>query len=120
MLRKTPVMKIRHRGGYLVVASYGGAPTNPTWFHNLRANPRVEVQDRATVKPMLAREVTAGRREELWPVADAAWPHFSEYRARTEREIPMFELREETPMKDRTKRRRRSAAGRPAATSTGR
>lgn len=93
-LRKTPVMRIWHRGAYLAVASFGGAPAHPTWFHNLRADPRVEVQDRAVVRSMVAREVEAGRRAELWLVAVAAWPHFPEYRAWTDREFPIFELRE--------------------------
>ncbi|MFT3863382.1 MAG: nitroreductase family deazaflavin-dependent oxidoreductase [Solirubrobacterales bacterium] len=93
-LRKTPVIKIRHRGGYLVVASFGGVPTHPSWFYNLRADPLVEVRDRAVVKTMVAREVPAADRAALWPIAEAAWPHFPEYRSWSDREFPMFELRE--------------------------
>jgi haloalkane dehalogenase len=91
-LRKTPVMRIRHSGGYLAVASYGGAPMNPAWYHNLRAHPVVQVQDGDAVTTMHAREVPPAGKGALWPVAEAAWPHFPAYRARTDRDIPMFHL----------------------------
>src|SRR5215469_1653939 len=45
MVRKTPLMRVEHQGRYAAVASMGGAPKNPVWYYNLRANPRVEVQD---------------------------------------------------------------------------
>jgi deazaflavin-dependent oxidoreductase (nitroreductase family) len=92
-LRKTPVMRIPHNGGYLAVASYGGAPVNPAWYHNLRTNPLVDVQDGATVTTMQAREAPATDKVELWPICEAAWPHFPEYRATADtREIPIFVL----------------------------
>jgi deazaflavin-dependent oxidoreductase (nitroreductase family) len=92
-LRKTPLMRIEHDGGYIVVASYGGAPAHPVWYHNLLAHPLVNVRDGATTRPMCAREVSGTEKTELWKTADAAWPHFPEYRARTDRELPMFVLR---------------------------
>jgi F420H(2)-dependent quinone reductase len=96
-LRKTPVMKIKHAGRYIVVASMGGAPVNPTWYHNLRANPLVEVQDGANIMTMLASEAPAEQTNRLWEIAEAAWPHFPEYRARTDREIPIFLLEQQSP-----------------------
>src|SRR5438128_4357775 len=47
-LRKTPLMRVEHGGVYAVVASLGGAPTNPVWYHNLKKDPHVELQDGAT------------------------------------------------------------------------
>ena len=85
-------MRIPHNGGYIVVASYGGAPTNPAWYHNLRANPVVDVQDGAVITTMRATDVAAEETDRLWPVCEAIWPDFPEYRARTTRDIPMFVL----------------------------
>jgi deazaflavin-dependent oxidoreductase (nitroreductase family) len=91
-LRKTPLIRIEHDGGYLAVASYGGAPAHPVWYYNLLAHPLVEVRDGAATKVMRAREVSGTEKTELWKAADAAWPHFPEYRAKTDRDIPMFIL----------------------------
>ncbi|MCD0449081.1 nitroreductase family deazaflavin-dependent oxidoreductase [Actinocorallia sp. API 0066] len=91
-LRKTPLMRIEYNGGYLAVASYGGAPDHPVWYYNLLAHPLVEVRDGATSRAFRAREVSGAEKAELWKTADAAWPHFPEYRARTDRELPVFVL----------------------------
>jgi deazaflavin-dependent oxidoreductase (nitroreductase family) len=91
-LRKTPLMRIEHDGGYLVVASYGGAPAHPVWYYNLLVHPVVEVRDGASTKVFHVREVRGGEKAELWKTADAAWPHFAEYRGKTTRDLPMFVL----------------------------
>lgn len=91
-LHKSPLMRIPHNAGYIVVASYGGAPANPAWYYNLRANPIVDVQDGAAVTTMRAVEVPLDDKDALWPVCEAIWPDFPEYRARTSRDIPMFVL----------------------------
>jgi deazaflavin-dependent oxidoreductase (nitroreductase family) len=91
-LHKSPLMRIPHDAGYIVVASYGGAPANPAWYHNLRANPVVDVQDGAVLTTMRATEVPLDDKDGLWPVCEAIWPDFPEYRARTSRDIPMFVL----------------------------
>ncbi|ADP78487.1 nitroreductase family deazaflavin-dependent oxidoreductase [Pseudofrankia inefficax] len=91
-LRKTPVMRIELGPGYLVVASYGGAPNHPSWYHNLIANPLVLVRDGDTLRSMVAREAAGPEKAALWETADAAWPHFPEYRASTTREIPLLVL----------------------------
>jgi len=57
-IRKTPLMRVEHDGVYAVVASLGGAPKNPVWYHNLKNNPHVELQDRGTKRDYMAREVT--------------------------------------------------------------
>ena len=56
-IRKTPLMRVEHDGEYAVVASLGGAPKNPVWYHNIKAHPRVELQDGTVTKDYEAREV---------------------------------------------------------------
>src|ERR1700728_4098782 len=78
-VRKTPLMRVEHDGQYAVVASLGGAPKNPVWYHNLIANPHVELQDGPVKKDYLAREVHGAEREIWWERAVAAWPDYAEY-----------------------------------------
>ena len=90
-VRKTPLMRVKDGDSYVLVGSMGGAPTNPVWVHNLRANPAVELRDLTSVQPMRVREVTDDReRARLWKVAVAAFPPYEEYQAKTTRRIPVF------------------------------
>ena len=90
-IRKTPLMRVKDGDRYVLVASLGGAPKNPVWVHNLRANPHVELRDETVVRPMRVREVTdRSERARLWAVAVAAFPPYAEYQARTTRQIPLF------------------------------
>ncbi len=91
-LRKTPVMRVEHEGRYAAVASQGGAPTHPSWYHNLRADPVVELQDGPGKWLMRAREVSGAERAEWWDRAVAAYPPYAEYQQRTQRQIPVFVL----------------------------
>lgn len=91
-LRKTALMRVERGGVYAVVASKGGAPQNPAWCHNLRQNPHVELQDGATRRDFLAREVTGAEKAVWWERAVEAWPDYASYQARTERQIPVFVL----------------------------
>jgi len=91
-LRKTPLMRVEHDGQYAVVASLGGAPTHPVWYHNLTANPHVELQDGPARKDYQAREVHGTERETWWERAVAAWPDYAEYQKKTTRVIPVFVL----------------------------
>ena len=91
-VRKTPVMRVEHDGSYAAVASQGGAPTHPLWYHNLRADPQVVVQDGAVRRPMVAREVSGAEREQWWERAVAAYPPYAEYQQKTSRVIPVFVL----------------------------
>jgi deazaflavin-dependent oxidoreductase (nitroreductase family) len=91
-LRKTPLMRVEHEGTYAVVASLGGAPRNPVWYYNLKANPHVELQDRATKRDYLAREVSGGEKALWWARAVEAWPDYADYQKKTERQIPVFVL----------------------------
>jgi len=91
-MRKTPVMRVEHDGSYAAVASKGGAPEHPLWYYNLRANPRVEVQDGADKWEMTARELTGDERDVWWQRAVAAYPPYAEYQQKTSRQIPVFVL----------------------------
>ena len=91
-IRKTPVMRVHKDGRYLAVASRGGAPENPTWVSNLRANPVVEVQDGARRGRYVARELSGDERAQWWAYAVETWPRYGVYQERTERLIPIFLL----------------------------
>ncbi len=89
--RKTPLMRVTDGANYVLVGSMGGAPKDPVWVHNLRADPQVELRDRSVVQKMKVREVKdAAERERLWKLAVAAYPPYAEYQARTTRQIPVF------------------------------
>jgi len=91
-LRKTALMRVEHEGTYAVVASMGGAPKNPVWYYNLKANPHVELQDRASTRDYLAREVSGDEKAAWWERAVEAWPDYAKYQARTDRQIQVFVL----------------------------
>ena len=89
--RKTPLMRVKDGSNYILVGSKGGAPENPVWVYNLRANPDVEIRDRQDVMPMRVREVTdPAERSRLWAVAVQAYPPYADYQQRTTRQIPVF------------------------------
>ena len=94
-LRKVPLMRVEHDGAYAIVASMGGAPRHPTWYRNVLANPRVELQDGPEKWDMVAREVTGEEKAAWWARAVEAFPPYADYQARTEREIPLFVLERE-------------------------
>jgi len=91
-VRKTPLMRVEHDGRYAAVGSQGGAPDNPRWVNNFRAEPQVELQDGSQKQPMIAREVTGAERDEWWARAVAAYPPYAEYQQKTARVIPVFVL----------------------------
>jgi F420H(2)-dependent quinone reductase len=91
-LRKTPLMRVEHDGEYAIVASLGGAPKNPVWYHNVKKNPRVEVQDGPITADYDAREVFGDEKAVWWERAVAVWPDYAEYQKKTDRQIPVFVL----------------------------
>jgi F420H(2)-dependent quinone reductase len=91
-LRKTALMRVEHEGVYAVVASQGGAAKNPVWYNNLKAEPHVELQDGATKRDYLAREVTGDEKAVWWTRAVATWPDYAKYQTKTDRQIPVFVL----------------------------
>jgi deazaflavin-dependent oxidoreductase (nitroreductase family) len=91
-VRKTPLMRVEHDGVYAVVASLGGAPKHPVWYYNLKKNSHVELQDRATKRDYVAREVTGDEKTVWWDRAVEAWPDYAKYQTKTDRQIPVFVL----------------------------
>ncbi|MCH9641960.1 MAG: nitroreductase family deazaflavin-dependent oxidoreductase [Actinomycetia bacterium] len=91
-IRKTPLMRVEHDGEYAVVASLGGAPKHPVWYYNLKANPRVELQDGTETADYDAREVFGDEKAVWWERAVATWADYADYQAKTDRQIPVFVL----------------------------
>ena len=90
-IRKTPLMRVEHGGAYAMVASKGGAPEHPLWYHNVQADPHVVVQDGPEPFDGVAREVTGEEKAQWWERAVAAYPPYAEYQERSGgREIPVF------------------------------
>ena len=84
-------MRVVDGNNYILVASQGGAPQHPQWYHNLKADPDVEIRDETEVSVRRVREVVDPvERERLWSIAVKAYPPYQEYQARTKRLIPVF------------------------------
>lgn len=93
-LRKTPLMRVEHGGEYALVASVGGAPKHPVWYHNIVADPTaVMIQDGPEPFDVDVREVTGDERATWWERAVAAYPPYADYQHKTERQIPVFVAR---------------------------
>ncbi len=90
-LRKTPLMRVEHDGCYALVASKGGAPEHPQWYHNLKARPdKVTIHDRELTMDAAVREVEGDERTEWWERAVVAFPPYAEYQEKTIRRIPLL------------------------------
>ena len=90
-VRKTPLMRVKDGESYVLVGSQGGAPKNPVWVYNLRANPEVTIRDHTEVSKMRVREVAdAAERERVWQLCVAAFPPYEDYKNKTSRAIPVF------------------------------
>ena len=90
-IRKTPLMRVKDGDNYVLVGSQGGAPKNPVWVYNLRADNSVEIRDETEVYAMRVREVEDdAERARLWELSVAAFPPYAEYQERTTRKIPVF------------------------------
>jgi F420H(2)-dependent quinone reductase len=86
----TPLMYTEDGDNVLIVASLGGAPKHPVWYHNIMANPDVTIQDRARVRRMKARQASAEEKVKLWPLCVASYADFAEYQKKTDRDIPLI------------------------------
>ena len=90
-VRKIALMRVEHEGEYALVASYGGAPKHPVWYHNLVADPgAVQVQDGPQPFDVTVREVDGDERATWWERAVAVFPNYAEYQTKTERQIPVL------------------------------
>lgn len=91
-IRKTPLMRVEHEGEYLVVASKGGDPKHPSWYHNIAGADLVELQDGPVRKDYTPRELSGEEREVWWARAVEAFPPYASYQEKTDRVIPVFLL----------------------------
>jgi deazaflavin-dependent oxidoreductase (nitroreductase family) len=90
-VRKIALMRVEHNREYALVASMGGAPTHPVWYHNLQANPdAVTIQDGAELFGVQVREASGDERAVWWERAVAAYPPYADYQLRTKRQVPVF------------------------------
>jgi F420H(2)-dependent quinone reductase len=87
--RETPLVYLGDGDRVVLVASMGGQPKNPAWYHNLRAHPEIEIETRGQRRKMTATVATPKERDELWPRLTEMWPAFDDYQARAERTIPV-------------------------------
>jgi deazaflavin-dependent oxidoreductase (nitroreductase family) len=88
--RTIPLMYVPHSDGFLLVASQGGAPKHPVWYHNLVAYPDVRINFGGQTKPMKARRVSDEEKTKLWPVCCEYYPPYQDYQDLTDRNIPVF------------------------------
>ena len=90
-VRKIALMRVEHGGEYALVASMGGAPTNPSWYRNLIADPaNVLVQDGPAPFAVTVREVTGDERAVWWGRSVAVFAPYADYAVKTERTIPVL------------------------------
>ncbi|MBO0732224.1 MAG: nitroreductase family deazaflavin-dependent oxidoreductase [Acidimicrobiaceae bacterium] len=89
-IRKIALMRVEHDGEYALVASKGGAPEHPLWYHNLKADPHIRLQDGPTPFDAEVREVSGDERARWWERAVQAYPPYAEYQQKTDRQIPVF------------------------------
>ena len=85
-----PLMYVPYRDGLLLVASQGGAPRNPVWYHNLVKHPEIVVSHRRRRVKLRTRLANPEEKPELWPICDQHYAPYADYRKRTTRDIPIF------------------------------
>jgi deazaflavin-dependent oxidoreductase (nitroreductase family) len=91
--RVTPLVYFPQDDGQMVIiASKAGAPTNPDWYHNLKANPKIDVEVGTETFPVEVGEVVGEKRDEIWSRVVDAMPGFGEYQVKTDRKIPVLVL----------------------------
>ena len=90
--RVNPMMYQQVPGGYAVFASKGGAPTNPDWYHNVLAHPRVQAEIGTRTVDLVARVTEGEERECIWTAQKAVAPGFADYERGTSRQIPVIVL----------------------------
>ncbi len=95
--RTTPLVYVEDGEDTVIVASKGGNPRHPAWFHNLLANPDTTIQVGRERRPVTARVASAAERDRLWPKALETYPGYCSYQERTERQIPLVILEPRAP-----------------------
>ncbi len=90
--RTTPLLYTQDGADLIIVASKGGFPKHPAWFHNLKANPDTTVQVGSSRRAVTARVASLEEAKRLWPLVDREYSGYVDYRARAGREIPLVVL----------------------------
>lgn len=90
--RVTPLVYRQEGDAVVIFASKAGAPTNPDWFHNLRAHPETTIEVGAETRAVRARVAEGDERERIWNAQKQAMPGFAEYEVKTSRQIPVVIL----------------------------
>ena len=85
-----PLLTIPHEDNYILVASHGGAPTNPAWVYNLIHEPRIKMTVKSKTYNMLAKKLSDEEKENIWPIIIKAGPFYDEYQKKITRNIPVF------------------------------
>ncbi len=93
--RVHPLMYQAVGDNYAIFASKGGAPTNPAWYHNLKANPVATIEIGTETQSVKAHEVTGAERDPIWTTQKERYPGFADYERKTTREIPVLILEPE-------------------------
>jgi len=89
----TPLVYLADGGNWVIFASKGGAPNNPGWYHNLKANPEVSIEVGTDTVDVTAEEATGTERDRLYSIQEEQQPQFVEYAQKTERKIPVIILK---------------------------
>jgi deazaflavin-dependent oxidoreductase (nitroreductase family) len=89
----TPLVYLEDGGNWVIFASKGGAPNNPGWYHNLKAQPVVSVEIGSDTVEVSAEEATGEERDRLYSIQEEQQPQFSEYAQKTDRKIPVIVLK---------------------------
>ena len=89
-VRKIGLMRVEHDGSYALVASKGGDPSHPAWYHNITADPHVMIQDGPEPMPFVVLEVEGEERETWWQRGAEVYPPYLEYAEKTGRLIPVL------------------------------
>ena len=91
--RTTPLLYFTEGDKVVLIASKGGAPENPAWYHNVKAHPEVEASSDSSPERYVAREAEGDERERLWKLATKLYSGYEDYQARaTRRRIPVIVL----------------------------
>jgi deazaflavin-dependent oxidoreductase (nitroreductase family) len=90
--RTTPLIHRTDGERWVVIASKGGAPANPSWYENLQASPEATIEVLGETVPVRASTVEGEERARLWQLLTEVWPAYDDYQAKTDREIPVVVL----------------------------
>lgn len=88
--RTIPLMYVPYEDSFILVASQGGMPKNPAWYHNLKKHPEITIEYKGVKYPLMARQVDKEEKSKIWPICLEYWPAYAVYQKRTQREIPVF------------------------------